>query len=344
LLQLELLGECKVDIHLLDGALILDGKQLPFNSYEMKRVIGSGANGVVLLARHKYLDGERAIKLWLRLRGADRRDKFRQGIEEARKAADAHNREINTVRVYEAGQIEEYFYSVMDYFEGDQLKNWLGQRPTLWARMEFAASLFSAQLAMHRAGIVHGDLHHGNVLIRAPADDLGWPPTEFRIVDFGTSTFALKQNSIDRDRKVFRSTMAKLLEPFPVDRWLDHFSSTKKDGHLAGSSTDEYPLRYDLVIMQIDFIMRLMEADIWGTSHHDIATLKKDITERFLAGDFSENIGENIGDIKRAFHKSFSPELLGCNWKWLRKNRLPHGYLDAVFRHSKGVLEPYNWF
>ena len=65
-----------------------------------------------------------AVKIWMKLRERDRRDKFQKGIPEARKPADADNSDV-AVRIHEAGDIGCLFYTTMEYFDGITVREWL---------------------------------------------------------------------------------------------------------------------------------------------------------------------------------------------------------------------------
>jgi hypothetical protein len=62
------------DVVVKDGKLHLRDK--PIERFEITDVLGDGANGVVLDARHRLLNQPRAVKVWMKLR--DNRQK-RQG-------------------------------------------------------------------------------------------------------------------------------------------------------------------------------------------------------------------------------------------------------------------------
>jgi serine/threonine protein kinase len=61
----------------------------PIEGYEIHRKLGQGASGVVYLARNVTLDRLEAIKVWIKLRDGDNRDKVKQGVSEAAKLAKA---------------------------------------------------------------------------------------------------------------------------------------------------------------------------------------------------------------------------------------------------------------
>ena len=65
-----------------DGKILLGGSEIDVPNVVLDCRIGDGANGVVFKGRHKYLQRDVAVKIWLKLREKDKRDKFRQGVFE----------------------------------------------------------------------------------------------------------------------------------------------------------------------------------------------------------------------------------------------------------------------
>jgi serine/threonine protein kinase len=155
-----------------DGSIELRGKMLSFPNLRATEVIGRGANGIVIRAAHKYLDRQIAVKVWLSLREGDSRDKFYQGIEEAKKMAGLPNIR-NIVRIYDAGEIEGFFYATMDYYPGVTLRAWLNDHnPSLLRRRNLASGLLHTFMQTIHEGAFHGDPHHNNILVRLSDDDI----------------------------------------------------------------------------------------------------------------------------------------------------------------------------
>ena len=96
------------DGHLMIGASLIEIPNLSFIE-----IIGSGANSLVFKAKHEYLDTIIAVKIWIKIKPGDKRDKFKQGIEEAKKTF--RIKDSNVVRLYDAGRVNDYFYATMDY-------------------------------------------------------------------------------------------------------------------------------------------------------------------------------------------------------------------------------------
>jgi serine/threonine protein kinase len=210
-----------------DGRAVIDGNSLRFPNLTVTRLIGKGANGAVFRARQDFLEKDMAVKVWLTLRDKDRRDKFHQGIQEARKTAQSHPGN-NIVQIYDAGEVGGFLYATMDYFPGITAGDWLKwYRPPLLDRLHLARnvvrSLTAATDDSVRAGALHGDPHPGNILVRYP-----WIPTypspypNYMIVDFGTSHFTSHDISTKRHWRILHQTVKTLLQPLDIDALWSH--------------------------------------------------------------------------------------------------------------------------
>jgi serine/threonine protein kinase len=76
-----------------DAVIIENGKLLLHGAvvrhYTILSKIGQGANGIVYKATNTILDRIEALKVWVKLRAGDNRDKITQGMLEAKMAANA---------------------------------------------------------------------------------------------------------------------------------------------------------------------------------------------------------------------------------------------------------------
>jgi serine/threonine protein kinase len=210
-----------------DGRAVVGNVVVEVPNLAISRIIGTGANGVVFLAAHRYLARDLAVKIWLTLRHGDRRDKFAQGIAEARKAASVdESRRI--LRIYDAGAMGQFFYATMDYFPGITIRQWLNDySPPLDLRALIAGTLVQEMELLGEEGIFHGDLHTCNILIgsdyaqiveRYLLPKIYSRPPDIRIIDFGTSHFTTTRHSIRRHWRVFNETFRMLLAPLDINR------------------------------------------------------------------------------------------------------------------------------
>jgi eukaryotic-like serine/threonine-protein kinase len=140
--------------------------------YEVVRVLGAGASGVVFEANDGLLERRVAIKV------VDRESALL--VREARAAAAL--RHPNVIGVHEADPVDGYF--VMELAPKGSLEARLKKGTTLSARETVAlgVALAGALETAHRAGILHRDVKPSNVLL---AED-GSP----RLADFGVAQIA----------------------------------------------------------------------------------------------------------------------------------------------------------
>jgi len=211
-----------------DGSVLVNGLEISVPNVRMEELIGVGANGLVFRAHHLFLERELAVKIWLTNKKGDRRDKFIQGIEEARKTANiGEGRRV--IHIYDAGTASGVFYATMDYYRGITLAEWLrSYSPKLMRRVRFAAFLNSEVFHITSETSFHGDLHTNNVLIKV--DDRGElisversHSPDFMIIDFGTSRFTSRGYSLRRHWQVFNETIVSLLN------FGGHFLSLRRD-------------------------------------------------------------------------------------------------------------------
>lgn len=145
--------------------------------YQMLERIGEGGMGVVWRCFDIDLEEQVAIKF---LREEFARDdalraSFRREVKLARRVTHP-----NVVRVFEFGRYEDSYFLTMEYIAGVPLDTLLERRADLGPDqvLSFALGLCRGLAAAHVAGIVHGDIKPGNVLI---APDRGPVITDFGI-------------------------------------------------------------------------------------------------------------------------------------------------------------------
>ena len=105
----------------------------------------------------------------------------------------------------------------------------------------------------------HGDLHVGNILVDAIKNIAGIPLPErtpnFVIIDFGTSMFTTKENSIERHWRVFEATIDLILKPIKISEvWVPY----------AGECPDKFSERcawYHVYLEEIPYMLRYLGAD-----------------------------------------------------------------------------------
>ncbi|MBK9145979.1 MAG: protein kinase [Candidatus Melainabacteria bacterium] len=162
--------------------------------YDVLKELGSGAMGLVLLARDTRLAKQVAIKVL-----SDERNKeenIRRFQQEARLAGRLNH--TNLVRVLDFGVSEKnHPYLVMDFVEGETLKDMISREHRLSPEttMEMLLQVATGMSYAHKQNLVHRDLKPSNII--ATTDDAG--KRTFKVLDFGIA------RTIDDDRSITRT-------------------------------------------------------------------------------------------------------------------------------------------
>ena len=149
--------------------------------YDIVRVLGKGAMGVVYEARDPNLDRPVAIKT-IRVQGmsaeaaSEYETRFRT---EARSAARLHH--ANIVSVFDSGQDGDDAYLVMEFIQGQDLKHHLecGARFSVRSSIAMVHDLLMALDHAHRQNVVHRDVKPANMLIEQSG--------RVKLTDFGVA-------------------------------------------------------------------------------------------------------------------------------------------------------------
>jgi len=149
--------------------------------YDIVRVLGKGAMGVVYEGRDPNLDRQVAIKT-IRVQSlspeaaVEYEGRFRT---EARSAARLHH--PNIVSVFDSGQDGDAAYLVMEFIQGDDLKRHLenGARFSVRSSIVMVHDLLMALDHAHRQNVVHRDVKPANMLIELSG--------RVKLTDFGVA-------------------------------------------------------------------------------------------------------------------------------------------------------------
>ncbi len=149
--------------------------------YDIVRVLGKGAMGVVYESRDPNLDRQVAIKT-IRVQSlspeaaAEYEGRFRT---EARSAARLHH--PNIVSVFDSGQDGDTAYLVMEFIQGEDLKHHLenGARFSVRSSIVMVHDLLMALDHAHRQNVVHRDVKPANMLIERSG--------RVKLTDFGVA-------------------------------------------------------------------------------------------------------------------------------------------------------------
>jgi len=149
--------------------------------YDLIRVLGKGAMGIVYEGRDPNLERRVAIKTvkvenLSEQAAAEYEHRFRT---EARSAARLQH--PNIVSVYDSDRDGNVAFLVMEYIHGDDLKYHLdkGERYSLEQSLKMIRDLLSALDYAHKQGIVHRDVKPANLLIE--------PGGRLKLTDFGVA-------------------------------------------------------------------------------------------------------------------------------------------------------------
>jgi len=148
------------------------------DAYQIKKLLGSGAMGKVVLALDRQLEREVAIK-FIRPGYVDSADACERFLQEAR--AMARVRSPHVVEIYALGGTGGLPYLVMEYIPGRTLEDRLieqqGEPLPLDEAIDLLDQICRGVEAIHASGAVHRDLKPSNILLgpggRVVVADLG---------------------------------------------------------------------------------------------------------------------------------------------------------------------------
>lgn len=186
-------GACAgASAHLLPAAMLANLRRRMFavdpvrprlGRYEIVRVLGEGAFGLVYEAEDPKLERRLAIKV---LRGSAGDDT----LAEAR--AIARISHPNVVTVYEVGTTEAGdVFLAMELVQGGTLRAWEQETRTTGDRLRAYIAAGRGLAAIHAANVVHGDFKPENVLVSTNG--------QVKVVDFGLARI---RSSLGEEREV----------------------------------------------------------------------------------------------------------------------------------------------
>ncbi len=144
--------------------------------YEIMNTLGSGAMGVVYLARDPVIDRIVAVKVLSPslVENARQRERFYQ---EARTAGKL--RHPNIVVIFDCGEDQGVPYIVMEYLEGEDLRDLIGGQLEwpLERKLDFIGQVCRGLSHAHQKNVVHRDMKPGNMRVL--------PDGTAKIMDFG---------------------------------------------------------------------------------------------------------------------------------------------------------------
>ncbi|MBL9139041.1 MAG: serine/threonine protein kinase, partial [Verrucomicrobiales bacterium] len=134
-----------------------------FPSLEILEILGQGGMGMVYKARQRALD--RWVALKVLPQDAARDPAFAERFQREARAL-ARLSHPNIVGVYEFGETAGYFYLVMEYVDGADLRRVLQQRKlSAEEALRIVPAICDALQYAHANGVVHRDIKPGNILL-----------------------------------------------------------------------------------------------------------------------------------------------------------------------------------
>ena len=174
--------------------LSLVGRTLA-DTYQLVRIIGKGATGVIFEARHVRLHGKRYAVKVLAAQVADDPELLARFRREAEIASQLGSE--NIVEVHDFNVADGRAFMVMELLEGEDLAGRIKARGALPVAevMRIVGQVTSALDAAHRAQIVHRDLKPSNIFMcrRTGRDD------DAKVLDFGLSKVLDSVSIMTRD-------------------------------------------------------------------------------------------------------------------------------------------------
>jgi serine/threonine-protein kinase len=153
--------------------------------YEILSILGKGSTGAVYRARDRELDDELALKvLSIEADSGAQAERVRQEIRLARQITHP-----NVVRAYDFGEADGLRFLTMEYVPGTTLRELIDRHHgvELTPALQVAKQICRGLAAVHKAGIVHGDLKPQNVMVMASG--------VAKLMDFGVARPRARQDA-----------------------------------------------------------------------------------------------------------------------------------------------------
>ena len=209
------------------------GETVLGNRYEIIRKIGDGGMAFVYEAKDKLLNRTVAVKV-LRPEFVDDDEFLAKFKREAEAVASLSHQ--NIVNVYDVGQDGKVHYIVMEYVDGQNLKEIIKNEGTLdeYTALDITKQIAMALGAAHRKGIIHRDIKPHNILISNDGRVV-------KVADFGIA------------KAVSNSTMTNIGS---IIGSVHYFSPEQAKGKFVSNNADLYSLGivlYEMLIGKVPF-------------------------------------------------------------------------------------------
>ncbi|MBI3414588.1 MAG: protein kinase [Verrucomicrobia bacterium] len=306
-----------------------EGEGTPFGDYELLEEIARGGMGIVYKARQRSLNRLVALKMILagQFAGKQAAQRFR-----GEAAAAGVLQHPNIVAIHEIGMHDGQHFFSMDFVEGQNLSQLVGNRPLpAHHAARYAKLIAEAIHYAHQQGILHRDLKPSNVLIDAASD-------QPRVTDFGLAKRLDGESSITMTGQVLGSP--NFMPP-------EQASGTRGK---VGRHSDVYGLGgilYFLLTARPPFQGETLEATIHAALHvepiaprllnasvpRDLETiclrcLEKEPAKRYAsAQELADELGRLLRDEPIHARPVNAPEKV---WRWCRRKPALAASLAAV--------------
>lgn len=268
-----------------------------FPQLEILEVIGQGGMGVVYRARQRKLD--RVVALKVLSQEAAKDPAFAERFHREARAL-ARLNHPNIVTVYDFGESDGWFYLVMEYVDGADLRRVLQQgRLSPQEALRIVPVVCDALQYAHANGVVHRDIKPGNILM----DREG----RVKIADFGIAKLA-GQTSADVTLTQSKQSMGtphymapeQVESPLTVDHRADIYSLGVVFYEML---TGELPLgrfappsrRVQVDVRLDEVVLRALEKEP-GRRYQQVGDVKTEVEKITGRGDGGkrESVGERI--------------------------------------------------
>jgi len=173
------------------------------DKYRVERVVGVGAMGLVVAARHTTLDQVVAIKFLVEHGFGSKEESIARFLNEARAAARIDSDYV--CRVSDVAMLASGVpYMVMEYLDGNDLEEELEARGRLEIveAVDYVLQALDAIAAAHQLGIVHRDLKPANLFLARRPDG----SRRVKVLDFGISKTTNTSATRSQRRQIKRLT------------------------------------------------------------------------------------------------------------------------------------------
>lgn len=150
--------------------------------YKIEKLLGEGGMARVYLSTHQDIEKPVVIKVMhQQLPRKDKDSSLKRFLQEIKVSAQLNH--PNLVSVFDGGEIDGRPFLVMEYIEGQSLRDYLNDigKASSKESIDIISQVLSGLQQAHERGIVHRDLKPENIMVREEHDR----PDRVKVVDFG---------------------------------------------------------------------------------------------------------------------------------------------------------------